>query len=65
MRVKALVWTATGDRAFSSGADLRGQFTSDVPEETIDAYLAENMAPSDDMVRVDSLWTSVPPCLYA
>lgn len=53
-RVKALVWTGTGTRAFNSGAALKGDMAVHVPREIITAYYKKGLAP----VRGD--WVQAP-----
>jgi len=44
-RVKALVWTATGSRAFNAGAALKGDMSIHVPKEIMHAYSQRGLAP--------------------
>ena len=41
---KVLVWTATGEKAFSSGAALRGDKAVHVPRRAVEEYKARGMA---------------------
>ena len=38
--VEVLIWTATGERAFSSGAALRGDKTVHVPKHALEDYVS-------------------------
>jgi len=44
-RVKALVWTGTGTRAFNAGAALKGDMKIHVPREVMKAYAKRGLAP--------------------
>lgn len=44
-KVKALVWTGTGTRAFNAGAALKGDMKIHVPREVMTAYSQRGMAP--------------------
>ena len=52
--VRAVVWSATGDRAFSSGASLKGSQDPAIPMEVQKAYRMQGLAPgqSDTMCRL-------------
>ena len=43
--VKCVLWTATGDKAFGSGAALRGGIDIAVPADVVTQYDARGMAP--------------------
>merc|ERR1712113_209354 len=43
-RVRALVWTGTGTRAFNAGAALKGDMKRHVPKEVIAAYSEKGLA---------------------
>jgi len=67
-RVKALVWTGTGTRAFCSGAALKGDQTVHVPRDVVKTYGARGMAPSGDWVlsaQVRAFWDFPKPLLFA
>jgi len=67
-RVKVVVWTATGTRAFCSGAALKGDQTVHVPAEVIKAYAARGMAPKGDpglSAQVKAFWDFPKPLLMA
>ena len=52
--VKVLVWTAAGERAFCSGAALKGDRTVHVPAAAVAEYLERGMAPAaGDMVMAN------------
>jgi len=54
-RVKALIWTGTGTKAFNAGADLRGNKTCTVPSHLVKAYAARCMAPQQDNMVMDHM----------
>jgi enoyl-CoA hydratase/carnithine racemase len=48
---KILIWTASGEKAFSSGAALRGDKTVHVPKHAVSDYQKRGMvSPKGDMV---------------
>lgn len=44
-KVKVLLWTGTGTRAFNSGAALKGDMKIYVPKEIVNEYAARGMGP--------------------
>eukprot|EP00747_Dinoflagellata_sp_TGD_P030424 gnl/TRDRNA2_/TRDRNA2_134614_c0_seq1.p1 gnl/TRDRNA2_/TRDRNA2_134614_c0~~gnl/TRDRNA2_/TRDRNA2_134614_c0_seq1.p1 ORF type:complete len:239 (-),score=56.11 gnl/TRDRNA2_/TRDRNA2_134614_c0_seq1:19-735(-) len=68
-RVKVLVWTATGSKAFNSGAALKGDMKNYVPKEIVKAYAERGMAPAGgDMVlspQTKAFWDFPKPIIMA
>lgn len=68
-RVKALVWTGTGKRAFCSGAALKGDRSIHVAQDIVKAFKARGLAPtSDDMVlakQTRAFWDFPKPIVMA
>ena len=70
--VKCVLWTATGDKAFGSGAALRGGIDIAVPADVVTQYDARGMAPDfgsppDVALKRQTLlfWDFPKPCLVA
>mmetsp|Transcript_71700 Transcript_71700/g.149849 ORF Transcript_71700/g.149849 Transcript_71700/m.149849 type:complete len:323 (-) Transcript_71700:135-1103(-) len=68
-KVKALVWTSTGVRAFSSGAALKGDDTIHVDKEIVKAYRARGLAqePGDWVLAAETkaFWDCPKPVIMA
>ncbi|CAE8703689.1 unnamed protein product, partial [Polarella glacialis] len=68
-RVRALVWTGTGVKAFNSGMALKGDLKVQVPEEVVKAYGARGMAPEvGDLVlqsQTKAFWDFPKPLIMA
>lgn len=68
-RVKTLVWTGTGSRAFNSGAALKGDMKVYVPDDIIKAYGKRGMAPiAGDWVQAQltrAFWDFKKPLIMA
>lgn len=67
-RVRALVWTATGKKAFCAGAQLKGDRRVHVPEEIVSAYRVRGMAHMGDFVLAEqtkAFWDFPKPLIMA
>ena len=66
--VRAVVWSATGQRAFSSGASLKGSVDPDIPTEVQAAYRRQGLAPGPDFVlknQTIAFWDFPKPLIFA
>ena len=52
---RALVWTATGTKAFCAGAALRGDMDLHVPTDVAEEYRARGLAPQPDDMALGAL----------
>ena len=67
--VEVLIWTATGERAFSSGAALRGDKTVHVPKHALEDYAKRGMLsrPGDMVMAAQTIafWDFPKPLIAA
>ena len=68
MEVKAVIWTATGTRAFCSGAPMRGYGESPLPVAVREAYESRNLMPDPQNVLSNltkAFWDFPKPLVFA